>query len=204
MFAGDMLFYGQWGSGADAVSGSLAVVSRMGPERLMLGGFMSILGGLGYVAGAAHVYRRMEAVPPLLRWGISAGFLSVAVISTATHAVWGSFALAVAGGATQGMMLAHGLVIWNYLSLHFLIGGVVAVPTCLLLLGVILRRRTDWPLYFAVVNPGLIYLVLSKASFLPAPIGAAVVGGGFNLAFVLFYGLSLLSGARPTGAVKSG
>lgn len=185
MFAGDMLFYGQWGSGAEALLGTYALVEQADPEHLVIGGLMSILGGVGYSLGACHVYGQLAARPAWLRLGITAGFLAIAIIATATHAVWGSFALAVVGGASDPAMIA------NYLSLHFTIGGVVGVPASLLLAGAIALRRTDWPIWFAAVSPSAIYLLFSTATYLPAPLGAAIVGGAFNLAFVLFYAVSV-------------
>lgn len=184
MFAGDMLFYGQWGSGAEALSRTYEVVARGEPQRLFIGGLMSVIGGLGYTLGTCHVYGRLTARPAWLRLCIAAGFLAIAIIATATHAVWGSFALAVVG-ASDPTLIA------NYLSLHFAIGGVVGVPASLLLAGAIILRRTDWPVWFAAVSPGAIYLLASTAHYLPAPFGAVIVGGAFNLAFALFYGVSL-------------
>lgn len=151
---------------------------------------MSVVGGLGYSLGACHVYGRLAARPAWLRLSITAGFLAIAVIATATHAVWGSFALAVLGGGPDASLIA------NYLSLHVLLGGAVGFPASILLAGAIVLRRTDWPMWFAALNPGAIYLVLSTASYLPAPLGAVAVGGGFNLAFTLFYAASVAVSRR--------
>ncbi|MNS71848.1 hypothetical protein D3C72_1052390 [compost metagenome] len=185
MFGGDMLFYGQWGTGADALAGSLEVVRRADSQRLAIGGFASIIGGFGYSLGACHVYGRMASQSAWLRVLVAAGFLAIAVIATATHAVWGSFALSVASGTPDASLIA------DYLSLHFVIGGLVGGPASVLLLGAIVLRRTDWPVWFAAVSPGAIYVLLSTAAYLPAPFGAVIVGGAFNLAFVLFYGVSV-------------
>jgi hypothetical protein len=183
MFAGDMLFYGQWGSGADALSGTYDAVERRDPQQLVVGGLMSIIGGLGYSLGALHVYGRLAERPSWLRLSVTAGLLATAVIATATHAVWGSFALTVVSGAPAPTLIA------NYLALHFAIGVVVGIPVSFLLAGSIALGRTDWPIWFAAVNPGAIYLLLSTASYLPAPFGASFVGGAFNLAFAAFYGI---------------
>lgn len=191
LFAGDMLFYGQWGSGADAFSGTYALVAQADAERLVIGGLTSVIGGIGYALGACHVHGQLAARPAWLRLGITAGFLAVAIIATATHAVWGSFALAVVSGTSDPALIA------NYLSLHFAIGGIVGVPASLLLAGAIALHRTDWPIWFAAVSPGAIYLLFSTASYLPAPLGAAIVGGAFNLAFLLFYAISLAISHRP-------
>ncbi|MDR7116763.1 DUF6796 family protein [Caulobacter sp. BE254] len=185
MFAGDMLFYGQWGSGADALTTSLDVVRRTDPQRLAFGGFASIIGGLGYALGAGHVYARTADRPAWLRQAVAGSMLILAIIATATHAVWGSFALTMALNGPSNALVA------NYLSTYFLMGGVVGAPASLLLAAAILTRRTRWPMWFALVNPGLFYLLLSNATYLPAPLGAPIVGGAFNIAFALFYAFSV-------------
>jgi hypothetical protein len=193
MFIGDMLFYGQWGSGSDALTASLDVVQSADPERLALGGFASIIGGFGYALGACHVYGQLSERPSWLRLSVAGSFLFLAIIATATHAVWGSFALTVAHGGLSDAIVAR------YLSIHFLVGGFVGIPASLLLAASVLTRRTKWPIWFAFVSPGVMYLLLSNAGYLPAPLGAPIVGGAFNLAFVLFYGASVAQMAvRPS------
>jgi cytochrome c oxidase subunit IV len=190
MFAGDMLFYGQWGSGEAARAESLHLVATAAPSRLMLGGLLSVLAGLGYLAGAVHVLQRLK-VGRLLA-GVTIGLLvAVLVVSIATHAVWGAFALAVASGSEPARVM-----VGRYLDLYFLIGESLALPVSLLLLGLTITGRTLWPRWVGLFNPGLIYLVLSTATWWPAPLGAAVVGGAFNLAFGVFFLVSLAT-VRP-------
>jgi hypothetical protein len=190
LFGGDMLFYGQWGSGADALTGTLAEVRGADSSRLVIGGMASILGGLGYSLGVLHVWERLSPAAPWLRRAVAAGVLLVAIIATATHAVWGAFALAVGTGD------AAASAVGRYLDLHFLIGGIVGAPTSILLFAAVASGRSAWPRAFAAVSPGALYLLFSTATWFPTPLGAAVVGGGFNLAFAVFYGVSLL--VRPT------
>jgi len=185
MFAGDMLFYGQWGTGSDALATSLDVVRRADPRRLAMGGLAAIIGGFGYALGALHVYGQMAERPGWLRLGVAGSFLLIAVVATATHAVWGSFALTMTPGVSSNPLID------DYLSRHFLIGGIVGVPASLLLALAIVGRKTKWPVWFALVSPGALYLVLANAAFLPSPLGAPIVGGAFNLAFALFYGVSI-------------
>ena len=197
MFAGDMLFYGQWASGADALSHLWARVQQSEPSHLVLGGLTSILGGLGYTLGVGHVYGRITTDRPWLRLAIVGGFFAIAIIATATHAVWGSFALAIHSGA------ANAIQIGGYLALYFQIGGIIGVAISILLAIAVLTRQTQWPLWFAVINPGAIYLLLSTAAYLPAPIGAPVVGGAFNIAFLIFYAASLFLPNRVKAVARS-
>ncbi|MDB5472241.1 MAG: putative rane protein [Caulobacter sp.] len=196
MFFGDMLFYGQWGGGAEALSGSYAIVERADPGRLMIGGLLSMAGGVGYVLGSIHIWARLGPAPSWLRGATVGAVLMIAVVATATHAVWGAYALII---TTQSAEAAN--LVSRYLGLHFLIGGAVGGVASLLLLGAILLRRSNWPAWFAVVNPGALYLLLSTATWLPAPFGAPLVGGAFNLAFAVFFLACLLlgtgSGPKP-------
>lgn len=195
MLIGDLLFYGQWGSGADALRASLDIVQEADPDRLIFGGLMSGVGGLGYALGVLHVFSQLSARPVWLRRSVAFSFLAMALIAATTHAVWASFALAIVGGAPRSVDL-----IGSYLNLHFMIGGLVGAPASILLAAAILFRASKWPVWFALINPGAIYLVLSSASYLPAPLGAGLVGGAFNLAFAIFYGISLIvSFTKPSG-----
>ena len=186
MFAGDMLFYGQWGSGADVAANTYSIVAGTSPERLMLGGLLSMPAGLGYLGGALHVFQRLARAGWVLRTATTGAVLSVLIVAVATHAVWGAFALTVASGSRAANALVS-----HYLDQHFLIGQIIAVPASLLLFGITVSGRTSWPRWVAVFNPGLVYLALATANWFPAPFGAAIVGGAFNLAFAVFFLVSL-------------
>ena len=198
MFLGDMLFYGQWGAGAEALSGSYAIVEAADPRRLMIGGLLSLAGGLGYVLGVLHIWARLGPAPSWLRIGAVGAVLLIAVVATATHAVWGAFALTITTQSTEAVGTVN-----RYLNLHFAIGGVVGAVASLLLPGAIMSRRSTWPVWFAAINPGALYLVLSTATWMPAPLGAPLVGGAFNLAFAVFFLASLLLSREPTPRTMS-
>ncbi|WP_332678078.1 hypothetical protein [Brevundimonas sp.] len=181
MFAGDMLFYGQWASGAAAYAGSMGVVEGRPIWMLMLGGLLGPLAGIGYLFGLLHVVRRLRPAGRLLQAAVGFSLLAVFSIAMATHSVWGAFA--VAAGARQA--------VGTYLQLFFVVGQIVAVPASLLLLGVTAMGRTTWPRATVLANPGVLYLVLVTATWLPSPVGAVIVGGAFNLAFAFFFTVSL-------------
>lgn len=181
MFAGDMLFYGQWASGAAAYSDSMGVVDTRPVWNLMLGGLLGPLAGVGYLCGLLHIAERVQPAGRAMQVLVGFGLLAVFSIAIGTHSVWG--ALAVAGAARSD--------VGAYLELFFLVGQIIAVPVALLLFGITVLGRTAWPRGAAAANPGLLYLLLATATWLPAPIGAAIVGGAFNLAFAAFFAVSL-------------
>lgn len=190
MFLGDMLFYGQWGDGQTGMQ-HLDIVRQTDPQRLAWGGLTSVTGGIGYALGAVHVFGRLSARYSWTRVLVSGGFLILAIFAATTHAVWGSFALSIRTDS------ASAEVVGDYLATYFRYGGYAGIPTSLLLAAAILARRTRWPVWFVLINPGAIYFTLVSATYLPAPLGAAIIGGAFNLAFALFYGISLLVPIKP-------
>ena len=198
LFVGDMLFYGRLAGGA-GVHAELATVVRSAPlERLMLGGLLAPLAGLGYLAGAVHVYLRAETSPKLLRRAILGGMVGVSVIAASTHSVWGAFAVAL---RTSEDLATDYVVdpVARYLEAFFVIGQLIGFPTAALLLVAVATGRTSLPRWTAVLNPGGLYLLFVTGTYLPAPFGWAVVGGAFNLAFAVFF-LAALCTLRPAPA----
>ena len=181
MFAGDMLFYGQWASGAAAYSESMSIVDSRPVWILMVGGLLGPLAGLGYFSGLLHIVERVRPAGRGLQALVVFGLLAVFSVAIATHSVWGALAVATAARPEVGA----------YLELFFLVGQIIAIPVALLLFGITVLGRTGWPRAMAAVNPGLVYLALVTATWLPSPVGAVIVGGAFNLAFAAFFIVSL-------------
>lgn len=191
MFAGDMLFYGQWGSGAEAISESFVLAAAASPDRLALGGLVAPVAGAGLLCGVLHVSNRLGSSPTIVRWVVVVCLLLVVMIAVATHAVWGAFALA----ATTGEPLAV-MRVYQYLQTHFLAGAAPAAVAAILLLVVVAAGRSGWPRWMIVLNPGALYLIMSSGTWIPAPVGAALVGGAFNLSLALFFAASLVAPVR--------
>jgi hypothetical protein len=113
------------------------------------------------------------------------------IIAGAVHAVWAAYALVLRGVAQGRGSVDIENVMAAYLDLVYRMAEVVGYPGALLLFFLVLTRRATYPRWSAVLNPGLLMLASPLVVFLPAPIGAPVVGGLFNLAFVVFFALSL-------------
>lgn len=192
MYVGDLLFFGQWGDGA-AAARYLQVIATRDVEWLTLGGLLAVPAGVGLLVGLSHILKHLAPAPVLLNrlTAILLGLLFV--LTAATHAVWGAYALIVRGAATDPSLEGAQAVVRDYLDQFFGLGQWLAIPACLLLLGLTLWGRTGWPRWMAAFNPAVLYLVLGSATWLPAPIGAPIAGGGFNLAFTLFFLASLLA-----------
>src|SRR5206468_8288556 len=60
-FAGDMLFYGHWGSGANFHQGMLAVLNSASLARLFAGGLVGPPAACLCIVGFWHVYRNVRS-----------------------------------------------------------------------------------------------------------------------------------------------
>ena len=196
MFTGDMLLYGHFGSGAEFISRYKTVITEASSLRLYLAGALGPVAAIFYLIGVSHLYMRLQPARAVVRIATSLAFAAMFVIAGAVHAVWAAYALVLRGVARGQASTDLETVMGAYLDLVYKMAEIVGYPSALLLFVLVLMRRTTYPRWSAFLNPGLIVLASSLVVFLPAPIGAPIVGGLFNLAFVVFFALSLATRPR--------
>jgi hypothetical protein len=187
MFIGDMCLYGHWGSGVDFAPNLPRVIAEESEAQIITGGFVGPIAALLYCAGFFAVYKMISPKSPLLALMV-AGSFSVAIIFGGTyHATWGIRALLMKGGMPSGPLASLYDQAMQYMHLFFktmaALGGVAAV----LLMYVVLWRRSLYPRWTVIVNPALLYLLAPLARSIPSPLGAIVVGGYYNLMFMAFF-----------------
>lgn len=188
LFAGDMLFYGRWGSGAEALATAFDVAVRRDDIWIIASGLLAPLAGFLYLGSLVYLNAALAPASPAWRRLTIGGIGLIFVTAVATHAVWAASALSADP------------VVMDLLAVLFLSGQVIAIPVAAILLVLTITGRTIWPRWFAVLNPGLIYLLLATAAWLPAPLGYPVVGGAFNLAFAVFFAAGLATSGKKLSA----
>ena len=196
MFAGDMFLYGHWGSGANFINRYKTVIQEASTLRLYIAGALGPIAAIFYLIGARHLHLRLEPAKPLLRVVTSFAFVATFIVAGAVHAVWAAYALVLRGAAHGHANADLQTVIGDYLQVLFRIAEVAGYPAALLLFLLVLTNQTTYPRWSAVLNPGVVMVAAPLITFLPGPIGAPVVGGLFNLAFVVFFLLSLATVPR--------
>jgi len=94
-FAGDMLFYGHWGSGAKFHDGMLQVLREGSLQRLFVGGLVGPIAACLCLIGCWHVRRNVITRSPLLGRVAFLALAATMVIGSAVHALWVPRGLAI-------------------------------------------------------------------------------------------------------------
>ena len=205
LFAGDMLMYGHWGSGLEFDTRSREIIASASTVRLHAAGLTAPLSLLGYLPGALHLYWRILPGRIGLRAVVAIGMALTFILAAAQHAVLGALALAQQAAAPVPEPNPVLNAVGAYVGFIHRAAEIVGYPTLLLLLVLVLLRKTTYPRWTALLNPGLLMLILVSpaAMHIPAPFGAILVGGFYNLPLCLFFLISiatLRNGAGPSCA----
>ena len=193
MFIGDMCLYGHLGSGSDFGTNLPLVISNESDIQIIAGGFIGPIAALLYCLGFLSVYGMIFPKSPKLAIIVTGSAIATIVIGGAYHAMWGIRALLIKAGLPSGDFHELNNQIKQYTLLFYDAAGVVGGITSLLLLFAVLSRKSLYPRWTAIVNPGFLFLLSPLAGFIPAPLGAIVYGGYFNLVFVVFFSVMVFS-----------
>jgi hypothetical protein len=193
-FCGDMLFYGHFGAGATFHEGMERVVRDASLTRLFIGGLLGPVAACLCIIGFWHVGQNITPRSPLLGPLIFYTLAAMMVAGSAVHALWVprglaskyEFALRAAAPDLFAALRRYWEVAYNLAAVPAYIGA-------LLLLFVVVFRRSVYPRWAALANFGLISLLAPVAAWTPAPVGAILVGGFTNLSIAVFFLVSVLS-----------
>lgn len=156
--------------------------------RLFLAGIGGPVGACLFVVGFWHVYLALKPGGQKTAFLCAVGFSAAYIILGAFHA---AFPVVAFMNRMQpafddpNMRDAMG-----YIMRIGFVGVVPAIISMLMLPALILFRRSRYPKWFAIVNPGLIFLCTSAFHYAPAPIGGFLVVGAGSLAFLAFFIIS--------------
>lgn len=185
-FIGDMLMYGHFGAGTEFVAGMRTTVQQAPLWRLTLGGLVGPLAACLCIMGFYHVYLSMK-VGIMRAIVLVLGAVSMMVFG-AIHILW------VAGGLVTrhcGELAvscsALKADVSGYWNTAYYLGAVPGYLASVILLVMILMRRTDYPRWAVLLNPAVTFLITPLFAYVPAPLGAPLVGGDANLMLALFF-----------------
>jgi hypothetical protein len=187
-FAGDMLFYGHFGSGEKFVEGMLATVGRASPERLFAGGLIGPIAACMCMVGFWHVYLNIRPANLLLSRMMLALFSVLMVAGSAVHTLWTAKGLALKYCYGQGAPCSDLLTAMkSYWTLTYNLGAIPGYIGAVLLVGLVVLRKTYYPRWTVIANPAVLSILSPLAARVPAPLGAILVGGFTNLSIAIFF-----------------
>lgn len=191
-FAGDMLFCGYFGPGSNFADGMRATVAQASTQRLFAGGLIGPLAACLCIVGFWHVYLNVRPSSELFGRVMLAAFFILMVGGSAVHTLWTAKGLALKYCYGQGSPCSDLLTITkSYWTLAFNLVSIPGYLGGLILLGLVLTRRTRYPRWTALVNPGVLILLSPLAAKVPSPLGAILVGGATNLSIAGFFLISV-------------
>jgi hypothetical protein len=191
-FAGDMFFYGYLGSGSSFADGMRATVAQAPAQRLFAGGLIGPPAACLCIVGFWHVYLNVRPSSKLLARVMLAAFFVLMVGGSAVHMLWTAKGLALKYCYGQGSPCSDLLTVTkSYWTLAYTLSSIPGYFGGLLLMGLVLTRRTWYPRWTAVVNPGVLILLSPFAAKVPSPLGAILVGGATNLSIAGFFLISV-------------
>jgi hypothetical protein len=202
-FAGDMLFYGHFGSGANFREGMLDTVRRASFARLYAGGLVGPIAACLCILGFWHVYRNVNPPRRLFAKLMLVCFVVLMVFGSAVHALWTAKGLAIQncyGNDDIGCRTTISSVN-SYWALAYNLGAIPGYLGAILLIVLISLGKTRYPKWTILANPAFLILISPLAERIPAPFGAIVVGGSANLAIAFFFLMSILTTWRPAESI---
>jgi len=205
-FAGDMLFYGHWGSGAGFHQGMIKTVSNASLVRLYAGGLVGPVAACLCIVGFWHVYLNVRPAQARIGQVMLVAFFLLMVFGSAIHTLWTTRGLAIKYCYGDDDVGCRALVqaVNSYWDLAYNLGAAPGYLGAVLLLGLVLLGKTWYPRWTALANPAVLVVLSPLADRAPAPLGAVLSGGFTNLSIALFFLVSVLTTWKRADDLKSG
>ncbi len=192
-FAGDMLFYGHWGSGAGFHEGMIETVRNASLGRLFAGGLVGPFAACLCIVGFWHVYLNVRPSQEFAGRVMLALFALLMVYGSAIHTLWTAKGLALKFCYYSDDVGCRALLtaVNSYWELAYNIGAVPGFAGAIVLIGLVLWGKTWYPRWTVLANPAVLMLLSPLAERVPAPFGAVLSGGFTNLSIAVFFLVSV-------------
>lgn len=207
MLGGDMLLYAHANHAAwvsSSFNSNLGVrVAILGAERveLLASGVLGPVAAVLYAFGFWHVYLQLRQHAPIGGAFVALAFSTMIVIGGAYHALWTHYGFILQFAATDPAG-ASALVENATRYMHLMYGTAAAVgySGAIVLLVLVLAKKSAYPRWTAVINPGVLIALapplMPIIERFPQPTGAILAGGWINMAFTVFFLVSLATTRR--------
>jgi len=165
--------------------------------RLKWGYFLGVFGLPFFILGFWHIYQGLKSAGTWLSLPVFLINTFVVVIGTVTHGQTALLALLLqAQEKVLGEDLDVLVEIFNQFRFYYdpilLMLRVLTLITSIWFVIAVLSKRTRYPRWMAFFNPWLILIVLMVPGFISPNVGAHLTPPAFNIAHMLFFGISTM------------
>lgn len=187
MFAGDMFLYFTPQPIHNFEQELMGVLGSISSNRLMVGGLLGPLAAFLYCLGFYQIYLATKPAYKTIA-GIIWGLLSFGIVyGGAFHAHFAHLGFVSAFGDKALIDLAETYTIWHFYIMFF-----PSLVAYLMLAYLIISQKTNYPRWFVLFSPIVLFWLAEPVRSLPQPFMIVVAGGWSNLIFVLFFSISTL------------
>ncbi len=193
LFSGDMLLYGHFGS-ADEFYGNIQILAQNESQlRLFVGGLAGPLGAMLCVAGFWHIYVNIKRYSPSTALIIFFSLTGMMFFGGAFHTLWAvrmlifKYLLLSIDNANIFITSFN-----SYLNTTFIISVMIGCIGGLLMIILILFRKSPYPRWVVFTNPGILLLLTPLIKRIPSPAGLIIYGGYLNIVFIIFFTCSVI------------
>jgi hypothetical protein len=182
--AGDLLFYGQLGSGE--TFRSLPAMAQRSDVTLIAGGVVAPLASAGYALGTLAMALVIRARHPRLAAVFLASWTGMFLVGIAYHTVYTTrgFAAKLADPAAAEQTLGR---IGALLSTLYAGEAALGAVGTLTLAAAVLLGESGYPRWILLLSPTAWALAGDLARVFPAPVGSVISGGWINGWFTIFF-----------------
>ena len=194
LFIGDMFLYGNFGNASEFTENIQIVAQNASHIRLFIGGILGPAGAMLYIAGFWHIYLNTKSNNPLLAAIIFICFTCMMSFGGAYHTIWTvrmlhlKYALVSVGNT--GLFLSSFNLFLDTIFYVSLSVGYIGVVFLVIL---ILWRKSLYPRWIVLTNPGITLLLAPLIKRVPYPFGSILFGGYINIVFFIFLTCSVIT-----------
>lgn len=192
LFVGDMFLFGHFGNGVEFNDKIQIVAQNASETRLFIGGILGPLGAMLYVFGFWHIYLNTKKSSPVISLIIFLSLACMMFFGGAYHTIW----------TVRMLLFKYPVSIDNsslfvtsfnaFLTTIFNISLAVGYVGGLLLVILILLRKSIYPRWIILITPGILLFFAPLVKRISSPFGAVLFGGYLNLVFFIFLTCSVI------------
>jgi hypothetical protein len=175
--------------------GDYQFLQGISANRIMIGHYLGIFFIPLEMLGLFQVYRCLKPAGGWMPWAVVIGALFIGYPGIAYHGMVAFIHQMIQQGTLDAAALERVRLLSEPVGAALAVGGGIVAGIMVYL---ILKKETLYPKWMVWCNPGAFYVLFAVCYLVIPVVGNFLIPAGFNLAFLLFFGCSLVAEKRVT------